>query len=393
MNSKGVSIIIPTYNGGDIFKQCLNALLAQEYDGNIEIIVIDSGSTDNTVQNAKEAGAEVTVIDSKDFHHSRTRNQAVLLSKYPKVILLVQDAIPIGNKWIEHLSISLDKYDVVAAYGKQVPHKDADLYARFEVDYHSEYLGDEPLVQSIDSIESFKSLSYDAALRNIRFDNVCAIYSKEHLLKYPFPDVPFGEDMAWALEVMKHGYQVLYQPAVKVYHSHNRSPEYRFKRAIVDTIVCADILARIKQDLSFLNYNELMVISDQTTQLIHEMYSEFNNSTHNGRENCACFNAFIKSPIIKKIVWTILRAAKKSSIQKVLSLGIKKTFENHIRFVISLIRDKYPDHTNDELLEVIKQIAASMQGGLFGEVYVSYKVKGGIPSEIEQMIIANSRGV
>ncbi|WP_165972162.1 glycosyltransferase family 2 protein [Paenibacillus piri] len=391
----GISIIIPTFNGGEIFKQCLNSLVTQEYSGEIQIIVIDSGSKDETVHNAIAVGAEVTIIDSKDFHHSRTRNQAVKLAKHAKVILMVQDAIPIGNKWIQHLTDSFNEYDIVAAYGKQVPHMDADLFARFEVDYHSQYLGDKPVIQSIESMEILDSLSFDDALRRIRFDNVCAIYSRDHLLKYPFPDVPFGEDMAWAMEVMKNGHKVLYNPEVKVHHSHNRSSEYRFKRAIIDTIVCAEILGRTKQDLSFLDYNDVMVISKETTDLINEMYNEVTSSKMDNtlRQNTSYLRSVFKNSLIKKFVWIAFKNLKRGSFDKVLKLGIKKTFENHMRYVLSYIKENYPNCKNEELLSVIDQIAASMQGGLFGEVYVSHKANGNIPSNLEEMITANSRGV
>ena len=49
-----VSIVIPTYNGGDLFQQCLEGLVKQDFPGKFEIVVIDSGSSDSTVELAEK---------------------------------------------------------------------------------------------------------------------------------------------------------------------------------------------------------------------------------------------------------------------------------------------------------------------------------------------------
>lgn len=70
----------------------------QEYVGKMQIIVIDSGSSDGTCEETINAGAELIRIDKNDFHHSRTMNQAILSAVHPDVVLMFQDAIPLtGN--------------------------------------------------------------------------------------------------------------------------------------------------------------------------------------------------------------------------------------------------------------------------------------------------------
>ena len=54
---KGISIIIPTYNGGRVFSKCLEMIMRQDYGGEIELIVVDSGSTDGTIELAERVGA------------------------------------------------------------------------------------------------------------------------------------------------------------------------------------------------------------------------------------------------------------------------------------------------------------------------------------------------
>ena len=78
----GISIVIPTYNGGKIFANCLEKISRQRYPGDVQLIVIDSGSTDETPALAKNAGALVKQIDQTSFHHARTRNEALDLVDY-----------------------------------------------------------------------------------------------------------------------------------------------------------------------------------------------------------------------------------------------------------------------------------------------------------------------
>ena len=56
MMENGVSIIIPTCNGGRLFEECLAAIKLQDYEGPLQLIIIDSDSTDKTVELAMTAG-------------------------------------------------------------------------------------------------------------------------------------------------------------------------------------------------------------------------------------------------------------------------------------------------------------------------------------------------
>ncbi|MBU1932235.1 glycosyltransferase, partial [Patescibacteria group bacterium] len=54
---QGISIIIPTHNGGQVFSRCLEMIGQQDYSGHIQLIIVDSGSTDGTVELAERGGA------------------------------------------------------------------------------------------------------------------------------------------------------------------------------------------------------------------------------------------------------------------------------------------------------------------------------------------------
>ena len=262
MNS-GISIVIPTYNGGNIFQQCLEKIAQQHYPNEIQIIVIDSGSTDGTPELALKAGACLERVEKSTFHHARTRNKALDLVRFDTVVYMVQDAIPCASNWLLDLTQTLVDYDVSAAYIRQVPHDNADLFARYESDNYKRYLGQYPKLQQLYSLKQFQTMPYNEALRTIRMDNVCAIYRREALQKIPFPDIPFAEDMGWAYKTLLAGGKILYEPRIKVKHSHNRAPEYRLKRSVVESVNCAKIIKRLNYDLSFISVEDMQSFSEK----------------------------------------------------------------------------------------------------------------------------------
>jgi glycosyltransferase involved in cell wall biosynthesis len=206
---EGISIIIPTFNGGEVFFRCLKEIGRQNYGGPVQLIVIDSGSIDGTVELAQKAGALVRRIHKRKFHHARTRNHALPLARFDQVVYMVQDVVPCADTWLAHLEKALMEHDVAAVYAEQIPRDDATPSARFESESIQYGRGREPVIHSLESYESFQQMPYDAAYRSIGLDNICAIYRKDLLVKTPFPEVDFAEDMAWALKNLLMGHKVL----------------------------------------------------------------------------------------------------------------------------------------------------------------------------------------
>jgi len=95
MKLLGVSVIVPTYNREKYLKECLDSALAQEYDGPLEIIVSDDGSTDKTVEIAESYGSPVTVVRKPegctDQGPAPTRNRGIAASRYPLIAFLDSD--------------------------------------------------------------------------------------------------------------------------------------------------------------------------------------------------------------------------------------------------------------------------------------------------------------
>lgn len=68
-----VSVIIPNYNYSIYLKDCVNSILNQDYPA-LEVIVVDDGSTDNSLRKLSEFGKSIKVIESSNFGVNHARN-------------------------------------------------------------------------------------------------------------------------------------------------------------------------------------------------------------------------------------------------------------------------------------------------------------------------------
>jgi len=365
--NEGVSIIIPTLNGGEIFRRCLQMLREQTYSGPVQIIIVDSGSTDGTLEFARVMADQVIEIPKKEFHHALTRNLAVQYAKYGYCVLMVQDAIPTSKNLLELMVESLETTGCLAAYGPQVPHHDADCYAEFEVLTHANYLGNVPLVQKLPEEIAPELLSYESALRLARLDNVCSIYRTNSLHQIPFPKVAFGEDMAWAWAVLQRKEKVFYNPQIKVFHSHNRPSQYRFKRAIVDSLNCAIILNRVHESTVKMVTDELLELKKEMEHVEEVLHAandiEITPNALNFREPQSDFQA-----------------------------TYQRDFVEHFAYVFNSLR-QYAKFNFATYHEVIEQAAAIKLGSVWGAVYAKHTLEGTLPKDMEQLVKPYCEGV
>ena len=90
---KSVTVIIPTLNGEEKIELILKSLKEQTKQP-LEIIIVDSSSTDKTVELARKEGAKIISIARDSFDHGETRNLAAKESKGDYLLYMTQDAIP-----------------------------------------------------------------------------------------------------------------------------------------------------------------------------------------------------------------------------------------------------------------------------------------------------------
>ena len=226
---RSVSVVIPTKNGGPLFREVLKGLKKQEFGGSIEITIVDSGSTDQTRELAREFGASVIEVAAADFDHGLTRNLGVENSSGEAAILMTQDAVPGDEHLIANLVNAFQDPDVAGAYARQVPRAEADVLTRRDL---GAWLtgGSESAQQFVESSEQYDELTPMQRYRLCNFDNVCSAIRKSVWKNFPFAKTDFGEDIEWGKQVIEQGWKIAYVPASWVVHSHERTAAYQFRR-------------------------------------------------------------------------------------------------------------------------------------------------------------------
>lgn len=206
----------------------MESLERQKFSGSFEIIAIDSGSKDGSLEILEKYNTRIFRIKPEEFHHSRTRNLGAEKSKGEVLVYLTQDALPINNDLLEKLVNPLKDPEVAVSYGRQIANPDAADVNKF---FYSYFYPDEKKVLSKEVANNPKKFY----INYIYVSDVCSAIKKEVWDEVRFTDdVPMSEDKDFALKVLKAGYGIVYEPEATVYHSHDYSLHSLFKRRFQD---------------------------------------------------------------------------------------------------------------------------------------------------------------
>lgn len=198
-----VSIIIRVKNEGKNLGRLLSEIKKQkspQFD--IEVVVIDSFSTDDTIKVALDNGYKVIELDEKDFTWGRGLNVGIENASGEYCVLVSAHCIPVNDRWLASLVTPLIKDNrVVATFGRLLPLHGLDPFEEVEL-------------EGWDFKKKFR-----VSRGGISFSNACIrkkVWEKfridERLSSY--------EDVEWYLRVRKAGFSVAFVPEAAVYHSH-----------------------------------------------------------------------------------------------------------------------------------------------------------------------------
>lgn len=219
---KSVSLVIPTYNAGALWSQVIKSILVQNYPG-LHVLVIDSGSRDNTYKLAVDAGFDVVSIDACEFNHGGTRNRGVrLLTACDVVVFMTQDAILATDDAISNMVAHFDNDQVGAVCGRQLPHIDANPLAAHARRFNY------PAVTIVKSKDDIKTLGIKAAFMSNSF-SAYRVSSFNQVGGFPSHTI-LSEDMYIAAKLILAGAKIVYAADAAVHHSHNYTLLQEFKR-------------------------------------------------------------------------------------------------------------------------------------------------------------------
>jgi rhamnosyltransferase len=221
-DTHSTALVLPTLNAGDDFPRWLSALHEQDYRPS-QLLLVDSSSTDQTVELARDYGFELMIIARREFSHGRTRQMCVeRLADTDIIIFLTQDAVLASPQALSHLLKRFDDPKVGAVYGRQLPRPGAEA-----IEAHARLFNypEESEVRTSADIPrlglktSFISNSF-AAWRRSALEEVGGFPS----------DTIQNEDTHAASRMILAGWKVAYAADACVYHSHFFTWRQEFKR-------------------------------------------------------------------------------------------------------------------------------------------------------------------
>jgi threonine dehydrogenase-like Zn-dependent dehydrogenase/glycosyltransferase involved in cell wall biosynthesis len=214
------SVIIRSFNEAEYIEDALETVTQQAYD-DFEIVLVDSGSTDGTLEIAREYVDEITFVDPRNFTFGYSLNVGCEAAAGEYLVFLSAHAIPTDEEWLGTLVTNLYDDDVAMTYSNQTgagPTK----------------LPENRLFDQLFPEERRRQHPPDYFA-----NNASSAIKKSLWEEHAFDEWLTGhEDIEWAKHFMDRGYAVVYEPEACIYHIHDETWEqvyHRFEReAIAD---------------------------------------------------------------------------------------------------------------------------------------------------------------
>lgn len=212
MLEPAITIVIRSYNEGWALRDTLPALATQDYR-NWSLIVIDSGSTDGSVELIRAARPRhFRQILPQEYRPSRVLNEGMALAETERVIFLNADATPQGSHWLRPLVEALVDPNTAAAFSRQQPRP--DCAAAFAHDYERCF----GITRASADWDHFFSMVSSGLRKDV--------WRRRGFLE----SMQYSEDDEYTRWARRSGYRIAYCPESVVMHSHNYTPRQAYKR-------------------------------------------------------------------------------------------------------------------------------------------------------------------
>jgi rhamnosyltransferase len=200
--ASSVSIVIRCLNEERLIGRLLNGIEAQTVKPD-QIVIVDSGSTDRTLEIAKGYPVEVHMIEPAEFSFGRSLNRGIAAARGDIAVFASAHVYPVYDTWLEHLTKPFADPEVALAYGRQVggpttPYSESQIMATWF-----------PADSNARQAHPFAN-NANAAIRRIEWQAV------------PYDEELTGlEDLDWAAKVLERGKGIAYVAEAPVVHLHD----------------------------------------------------------------------------------------------------------------------------------------------------------------------------
>jgi len=201
-----VSIIIRTLNEDKYLDELLSAIDMQEKNGFLcEVVIVDSGSTDKTLDIAKKYKARVTHINKQDFTFGKSLNIGCKFADGEYFVFISGHCIPVNKNWLQNLIDPLIKNQCNYTYGRQIG-RDTTKFSENQV------------------FEKYFPKESGIPVNNIFCNNANSAITRIAWSKYQFDEELTGlEDMFLAKQISQENGNIGYVENSIVYHIHDES--------------------------------------------------------------------------------------------------------------------------------------------------------------------------
>ncbi len=228
-----ISLVVPTWNAGPLLDEVLASIAAQREPGFDELLAIDSGSRDGTVDRLQRAGFRVESIAQREFDHGGTRDRGIATTTGDVVVLLVQDATLQGTDWLAKMVAPFEDPTVAGVWCRQIPRPGCQPVLDRRIRGWPGW-GDGVTVKRLPAGKQLRDLRPFEQLMLCAFDNVASAIRRSVWERFPLGPRRFGEDIHFGKRAIEAGMALAHHGGACVMHSHDRSAWAEGKRTFCD---------------------------------------------------------------------------------------------------------------------------------------------------------------
>ena len=235
-----ISIVIRAFNEEKHIGRLLFGI-TQQTSPNPEVILVDSGSTDETLTIAAQYPVKVVHIKPEHFTFGRSLNTGIAATTGDLVVIISAHCYPVYPDWLEKLTQPFRNVNIALSYGKQ---RGAESNHYSEHQFFRKYFPDNSVMQQAHPY----SHNANAVIRR----NLWEIHSYDESLTGL-------EDLAWSSWVMESGYEIAYVAEAEVIHEHHETLLQVYKRYLREAIALKQILPN--SEFSYIHFLRQWILS------------------------------------------------------------------------------------------------------------------------------------
>jgi rhamnosyltransferase len=204
-DSPRASVTVLTRNPGHRFRATLDAIFRQECSAAFEVVMVDSGSTDGTLDLAEEYPVRIHSISPDAFNFGRTRDYVFGLARGEFIVAISQDVVPVGVSWLENLLRPFVEQDIALVQGAEKLPEDRKLFYWEKVGFFN-------------FTRECRRWHADHGGVGVSFVN-CAI-RRSVWQENRLSDIEMMEDKVFQAMLDARGRRICWQPDALVFHAH-----------------------------------------------------------------------------------------------------------------------------------------------------------------------------